>query len=143
MAAARQLGLRAAGLRPLLCAAGAGPVSGPGRCGRARVRPAGRALGVGALSRPLASPQAPASVVWRSVLGIAPRAGEFSGRDAPGAPGNRFSPCVHFAGGEGVAISSETAAPASGVRPWVRARCSRCCRPPTAPGQVQPLPEGP
>uniref|UniRef100_A0A8C6DXI8 SURF1-like protein n=1 Tax=Moschus moschiferus TaxID=68415 RepID=A0A8C6DXI8_MOSMO len=65
-AAARQLGLRAVR---------AGPVSGPGRCGRAGVRRAGRALAVGELSRPLASPQAPASVVWRSVLGIAPRAG--------------------------------------------------------------------
>ena len=29
-----------------------------------------------------------------------------------------------WGGGEGVAISSETAAPASGVRPWVRARFS-------------------
>lgn len=98
-AAVLKLGLRAAGLRPLLCAAGAGTVSGPERCGRAGVRPGGRALGVGELSRPLASPQTPASVVWRSVLGIAPRAGEFSCRDAPGAPGKPFSPCVHFAGG--------------------------------------------
>lgn len=100
-AAARLLGLRAAGLRPLLCAAGAGPVSWPGQCGRAGVRPAGRALGVGELRRPLTSPQAPASVVWRSVLGISPRAGEFSCRDALGARGKPFSPCVHFAGGRG------------------------------------------
>lgn len=98
-AAVLQLGLRAAGLRPLLFAAGAGTVSGPGRCGWAGGRPVGRALGVGELSRPYASPQAPASVVWRSALAIAPRAGEFLCRDAPGAPGKPFSPCVHFAGG--------------------------------------------
>ncbi|KAM9083548.1 surfeit locus protein 1 isoform 1-T1 [Megaptera novaeangliae] len=69
MAAARRVGLCAARLGPLLRAAGAGPVSGAGRPGW------GRAPGLDELSRPLASPQAPARAVRRSVLGVISRPG--------------------------------------------------------------------
>nr|XP_030694199.1 surfeit locus protein 1 isoform X1 [Globicephala melas] len=69
MAAARGPGLRAAGLGSLLRAARTGPVSGAGWPGW------GRAPGLNELSRPLASPQAPARVVRRSALGVIPRPG--------------------------------------------------------------------
>ena len=63
-----------------------------------------------------------------------PRAQVSSHAGTPQAPGESLSVRAStLPGGEGVAISSETAAPASGVRPWVRAGCSPCCRPPAAP----------
>lgn len=108
MAAARGLGLRAAGLGSLLRAAGMGPVSGAGWPGW------GRAPGLNELSRPLASPQAPARAVRRSALGVISRPGEDSSRDALGIWESRpVRPCLRFAGARGITISPGTAARAS------------------------------